>query len=140
MWIIPWNSFLIKKLLKNEVYKSRKQCIDPIMRTITWSIATDAHCWWKNSQQLRLKKKNEEDEEGKCTNKKTQTRKRGFKRTKYTFFFSCFYIKSNVFRTFHQIWLRLTLRNLIESRPESRPSYQDKPKLILKNNNFPSKF
>ena len=137
MWIILWNPFLMKKLLKSEVCKSCKQCTDPIMRTIDWRIATDAHCWWKNSQQLRLEKKMKKMKKEYAQIIKRKRANVDSNAQKYTFFFfSCFYIKSNVFRTFHQIWLRLTLRSLIESRP----SYQDKLKLILKNNNFPSKF
>ena len=32
MWIVLWNSFLIKVLVKKEVYKSCEQCTRPIKK------------------------------------------------------------------------------------------------------------
>ena len=31
MWIVPWKPFLMKKLLKKEVYRSHEQCMDPLV-------------------------------------------------------------------------------------------------------------
>ena len=33
MWIVLWNSFLIKVLVKKEVYKSCEQCTRPIKKS-----------------------------------------------------------------------------------------------------------
>ena len=49
MWIVPWNPFLMKKLLKSEVCGSHEQCTGP----------TGMHCSHEKVNNHDPKKKNE---------------------------------------------------------------------------------
>ena len=73
MWIVPWNLFLMKKLLKIEIYGSREQCMGPtnvlknqILRLLfinsAWTIVVTVLF----TPETRAKKKNSKT--CKCTN------------------------------------------------------------------------
>ena len=57
MWIISWNLFLMKKLLKSKVCRSCKQCMGPIC------IAEMCIVYWRKVNNCGLKKKKKKKKE-----------------------------------------------------------------------------
>ena len=57
MWIVPWNPFLMKKLLKSEVYGSCKQCTGPTGVHCPPLILLSEQCTDKKVKNHGLKKK-----------------------------------------------------------------------------------
>ena len=70
MWIVPWNSFLVKVCMKKEVCRSCEQYIivqNLLVKEVVGPVhsamrLTDRqHPTWKNHSQLKKKRKKEEE-------------------------------------------------------------------------------